>query len=160
MTPPPDTRQINDGVRQLQELGAMDEQRGITQLGQRLACLPCDPKLGRMLLAAAKLHCLSEMLIVAAFLAVQDPRERPADVQAQADAAAKKAAQAQADQAKLAAQHQAQLHAQAVQAAQTQATAAHTAAGKAAHQKAQAQAAADKATNATTAAHANPTNEQ
>jgi len=84
---PPDTRQINDGVRQLQELGAMDDQRRITPLGQRIASLPCDPKLGRMLLAAAKLHCLSEMLIVAAFLAVQDPRERPADTQAQADAA-------------------------------------------------------------------------
>jgi ATP-dependent helicase HrpA len=84
---PPDTRQINDGFRQLQELGAMDERRRITALGQRLASLPCDPKLGRMLLAAARLHCLSEMLIVAAFLAVQDPRERPADAQAQADAA-------------------------------------------------------------------------
>ncbi len=84
---PPDTRQINDGIRQLQELGAMDDQRRITQLGQRIASLPCDPKLGRMLLAAATLHCLSEMLIVAAFLAVQDPRERPADAQAQADAA-------------------------------------------------------------------------
>jgi ATP-dependent helicase HrpA len=84
---PPDTRQINDGIRQLQELGAMDERGRITQLGQRIASLPCDPKLGRMLLAAAKLHCLSEMLIVTAFLTVQDPRERPADAQAQADAA-------------------------------------------------------------------------
>jgi ATP-dependent helicase HrpA len=84
---PPDTRQINDGVRQLQELGAMDEHRRITPVGQRIAALPCDPKLGRMLLAAAGLRCLSEMLIVAGFLAVQDPRERPADVQAQADAA-------------------------------------------------------------------------
>src|SRR3984957_12891068 len=84
---PPDTRQINDGVRQLQELGAMDDRRRITPLGQRIAALPCDPKLGRMLLAAAKLHCLAEMLIIAAFLAVQDPRERPAEAQAQADAA-------------------------------------------------------------------------
>jgi ATP-dependent helicase HrpA len=84
---PPDTRQINDGVRQLQELGAMDERRRITQLGRRIASLPCDPKLGRMLLAAARLYCLSEMLIITAFLAAQDPRERPAEAQAQADEA-------------------------------------------------------------------------
>ena len=82
---PPDTRQINDGVRQLQELGAMDEQRRITPLGRRIASLPCDPKLGRMLLAAARWHCLSEMLIVTAFLAAQDPRQRPADAQPKAD---------------------------------------------------------------------------
>ena len=84
---PPDTRQINDGVRQLQELGAMDERRRITPLGGRIASLPCDPKLGRMLLAAARLRCLAEMLIVAAFLAAQDPRERPAEAQSQADEA-------------------------------------------------------------------------
>ena len=84
---PPDTRQINDGARQLQELGAMDERRRITSLGRRIASLPCDPKLGRMLLAAARLRCLSEMLIVAAFLAAQDPRERPAEAQNQADEA-------------------------------------------------------------------------
>jgi ATP-dependent helicase HrpA len=82
---PPDTRQINDGVRQLQELGAMDERRQITPLGRRIAALPCDPKLGRMLLAAARWHCLAETLIVTAFLAAQDPRERPAEAQAQAD---------------------------------------------------------------------------
>ena len=84
---PPDTRQINDGVRQLQELGAMDERRRITRLGRRIAALPCDPKLGRMLLAAAQLRCLSELLIITAFLAAQDPRERPAEAQAQADEA-------------------------------------------------------------------------
>ncbi len=84
---PPDTRQINDGIRQLQELGAMDDRRRITPLGRRIAALPCDPKLGRMLLAAARMRCLTEMLIVAAFLAVQDPRERPADAQEQADLA-------------------------------------------------------------------------
>ncbi|HTY93736.1 MAG TPA: DUF3418 domain-containing protein, partial [Steroidobacteraceae bacterium] len=58
-----------------------------TPLGRRIASLPCDPKLGRMLLAAAGLGCLSEMLIIAAFLASQDPRERPADAQQQADEA-------------------------------------------------------------------------
>jgi len=82
---PPDTRQIKDGVRQLQELSAMDERRQITPLGRRIAALPCDPKLGRMLLAAARLHCLAEMLIVTSFLAAQDPRERPADAQARAE---------------------------------------------------------------------------
>ena len=81
----------------LQELGAMDERRRITPIGQRMASLPCDPKLGRMLLAAARLRCLSEMLIVAAFLAVQDPRERPADMQAQADAAHASHADARSD---------------------------------------------------------------
>ena len=84
---PPDSRQINDGVRQLQELGAMDDRRRITHLGQRIASLPCDPKLGRMLLAAARLRCLSELLVITAFLAAQDPRERPAETQAQADEA-------------------------------------------------------------------------
>ena len=84
---PPDTRQINDGVRQLQELGAMDDRRRITPVGRRIAALPCDPKLGRMLLAAARLRCLSELLIITAFLAAQDPRERPSDAQTQADEA-------------------------------------------------------------------------
>jgi ATP-dependent helicase HrpA len=84
---PPDTRQINDGVRQLQELGAMDDRRRITHLGRRIASLPCDPKLGRMLLAAARLRCLAEILIITAFLAAQDPRDRPAENQAQADEA-------------------------------------------------------------------------
>ncbi|HTQ36339.1 MAG TPA: ATP-dependent RNA helicase HrpA, partial [Steroidobacteraceae bacterium] len=94
---PPDTRQINDGVRQLQELGAMDERRRITPLGRRIAALPCDPKLGRMLLEAARLHCLSETLIVTAFLAVQDPRERPAEAQSQADEAHGRHADARSD---------------------------------------------------------------
>ncbi|HEY4339398.1 MAG TPA: ATP-dependent RNA helicase HrpA [Steroidobacteraceae bacterium] len=94
---PPDTRQINDGVRQLQELGAMDERRQITHIGRRIAALPCDPKLGRMLLAAARLRCLSEMLIITAFLAAQDPRERPSEAQAQADEAHASYADARSD---------------------------------------------------------------
>jgi ATP-dependent helicase HrpA len=94
---PPDTRQINDGVRQLQELGAMDDRRRITPIGRRIAALPCDPKLGRMLLAAARLRCLSEVLIITAFLAAQDPRERPADAQDQADEAHAGAADARSD---------------------------------------------------------------
>ncbi|HEX3837495.1 MAG TPA: ATP-dependent RNA helicase HrpA [Steroidobacteraceae bacterium] len=94
---PPDTRQINDGVRQLQELGAMDERRRITSVGRRIATLPCDPKLGRMLLAAARLRCLAEVLIITALLAAQDPRERPADTQSQADEAHASYADARSD---------------------------------------------------------------
>lgn len=82
---PPDTRLINDGYRLLQELKAVDDDRRVTSLGRQLSSLPVDPRLGRMLLAASHHACLSEMLIIAAFLAAQDPRERPSDAQAQAD---------------------------------------------------------------------------
>jgi ATP-dependent helicase HrpA len=82
---PPDTRLVNDGVRLLQELEAMDGERQITALGRRLAMLPVDPRLGRMLLAAARHHCVTEMLVIAAFLAGQDPRERPAEALKAAD---------------------------------------------------------------------------
>jgi ATP-dependent helicase HrpA len=93
----PDRRLVNDGIRLLMELGAMDEQRLVTPLGRRIAALPCDPRLGRMLLAAARAGCLAEMLIIAAFLSAQDPRERPADAQQQADAAHVAAADARSD---------------------------------------------------------------
>jgi ATP-dependent helicase HrpA len=82
---PPDTRLINDGVRLLEELQAMDGERRVTRLGRQIATLPVDPRLGRMLLAAAHQRCLAEMLVIAAFLETQDPRERPADMQQQAD---------------------------------------------------------------------------
>jgi ATP-dependent helicase HrpA len=82
---PPDTRMINDGYRLLQELKAVDEARVVTSLGRQIAALPVDPRLARMLLAASHHGCLSEMLVIAAFLAAQDPRERPSDAQAQAD---------------------------------------------------------------------------
>jgi len=83
---PPDTRLVNDGVRVLQELGAMTAERRVTRIGRQLAALPCDPRLGRMLIAAADRRALAEMLVIASFLAIQDPRERPADQEAQADA--------------------------------------------------------------------------
>ena len=82
---PPDTRQINDGYKLLQELKAVDEARVVTSLGRQISALPLDPRLARMLLAASHHRCVAEMLIIAAFLAAQDPRERPADAQAQAD---------------------------------------------------------------------------
>ena len=81
---PPDTRLINDGVRLLEELEAMSDRR-VSRLGRQIAAVPVDPRLGRMLLAASRLGCLAEMLIIAAFLEAQDPRERPADLQSQAD---------------------------------------------------------------------------
>jgi ATP-dependent helicase HrpA len=80
---PPDSRLINDGVRLLQELKAMDEQRRVTSLGVKIAGIPVDPRLGRMLLAASHHNCITEMLVIAAFLEGQDPRERPVDAQPQ-----------------------------------------------------------------------------
>jgi ATP-dependent helicase HrpA len=82
---PPDARLINDGVRLLEELEAMSDGRRVTSLGRQIARLPVDPRLGRMLLAAARHRCLTEMLVIASFLETQDPRERPADMQQQAD---------------------------------------------------------------------------
>ncbi len=82
---PPDTRLINDGYRLLQELKAVDDSRRVTSLGRQIASLPVDPRLARMLMAAAHHNCVNELLILSAFLASQDPRERPSDAQQQAD---------------------------------------------------------------------------
>ena len=82
---PPDRRHVRDGVALLQELGAFDTQRRITALGRRLAQLPIDPRLGRMVLAAGQTGCLREVLVIAAGLSIQDPRERPTDDQQAAD---------------------------------------------------------------------------
>jgi ATP-dependent helicase HrpA len=78
---PPDTRLVNDGVRLLQELKAMDDERRVTSLGAKIASLPVDPRLGRMLLAASHHNCVTEMLVITSFLEAQDPRERPSDAQ-------------------------------------------------------------------------------
>jgi len=83
---PPERRHINAGYDLLRELGAMDRQRQLTRLGRRLARLPVDLRIGRMLLAADGERALEEVLIIAAALSIQDPRERPADSQAAADA--------------------------------------------------------------------------
>ena len=74
---PPDPRAIRDGVALLVELGAFDDAGTITELGRRLARLPVDPRLGRMILAADAEGCLDEVLVIAAALAIPDPRERP-----------------------------------------------------------------------------------
>jgi ATP-dependent helicase HrpA len=82
---PPDRRAVSDGVTLLQELGALDGSRGLTPLGRRLAELPVDPRLGRMVLEAERLRCVDEVIVIAAALSIQDPRERPQEERAQAD---------------------------------------------------------------------------
>ena len=85
---PPDRRQVRDGIALLQELGALDETgRKLTPLGRKLAQLPVDPRMGRMVLEADRLGCADEVIVIAAALSIQDVRERPADQQAQADQA-------------------------------------------------------------------------
>ncbi len=76
----PDRRAINDGLKLLQELGALDDQRQITHAGRLLAALPVDPRLGSMLIEADARRCLQELLIIVSALSVQDPREFPADM--------------------------------------------------------------------------------
>jgi len=76
---PPDRRSVRDGVQLLQELGAFDQHGEITDLGRRLARLPVDPRLGRMILAAGAEGCVREVLVLAAALTIPDPRERPAE---------------------------------------------------------------------------------
>ncbi|MFM7067167.1 MAG: ATP-dependent RNA helicase HrpA [Gammaproteobacteria bacterium] len=83
---PPDGRQISDGYRLLQELEAVDDRRHVTPLGRQLARLPVDPRLGRMLVEARRRGALREVLVLAAVLSMQDPRERPQEAQAAADA--------------------------------------------------------------------------
>ncbi|HEX4780844.1 MAG TPA: ATP-dependent RNA helicase HrpA, partial [Usitatibacter sp.] len=84
---PPTPRQVEDGYRQLFELGAIGEARELTPLGKELARLPVDPRIGRLLLAARDFHCLSEMVILAAALSIQDPRDRPQALREQSDRA-------------------------------------------------------------------------
>jgi ATP-dependent helicase HrpA len=76
---PPEQRSIRDGVALLQELGAFDSAGAITDIGRRLAQLPVDPRLARMILQADSEGCVREVLVLAAALSIPDPRERPAD---------------------------------------------------------------------------------
>ncbi|HUE73131.1 MAG TPA: ATP-dependent RNA helicase HrpA, partial [Pirellulaceae bacterium] len=84
---PPRPEAIRDGYKTLSEIGAIDDERKLTPIGRSLARLPVDPRIGRMILAAHDDHCLADVLIVAAALETQDPRERPADKQQAADEA-------------------------------------------------------------------------
>ncbi|MEO1055905.1 MAG: ATP-dependent RNA helicase HrpA [Actinomycetota bacterium] len=82
---PPDSASIRDGYRLLEELGALrGERRGLTRVGRRLARLPIDPRLGRMILEADRHNCVREVLVIAAGLSIQDPRERPEERREQA----------------------------------------------------------------------------
>jgi ATP-dependent helicase HrpA len=83
----PSSRMIADGYQLLTELGAVDENRALTTIGWRLAKFPIDPKIARMILAAKQENCLSEILIIASALSVQDPRDRPFEHQMTADQA-------------------------------------------------------------------------
>ncbi|MFJ1744063.1 ATP-dependent RNA helicase HrpA [Streptomyces microflavus] len=92
---PPDHRNIRDGVQLLQELGALEQgekstgegKKGqrLTPLGRKLSQLPVDPRLARMVIEADKNGCAREVMVIAAALSIQDPRERPAEKQTQAD---------------------------------------------------------------------------
>lgn len=87
---PPDHRNIRDGVQLLQELNALDPtekdvRKRLTDTGRKLAQLPVDPRLARMVLEADKNGCAREVMVIAAALSIQDPRERPSDKQTQAD---------------------------------------------------------------------------
>jgi ATP-dependent helicase HrpA len=81
----PSSRAIADGYALLVELGAVDDEHRLTPIGARLAELPIDPSLARMIVAAREENCLSEALIVAAGLALQDPRDRPMEKTEAAD---------------------------------------------------------------------------
>lgn len=93
----PSSRLINDGYQLLQELGAVDAERQLTEVGRQLARLPVDPRMARMILSAKKENCLREILIIASALAIQDPRERPMDKRDAADQAHAKFAHESSD---------------------------------------------------------------
>jgi ATP-dependent helicase HrpA len=94
---PPTPAAVANGFALLQELGALDERRELTQLGQDLARLPIDPTLGRMLLQSQHEHATQELLIIAAGLSIQDPRERPLDQKEAAATAHRKFTDSQSD---------------------------------------------------------------
>lgn len=81
----PDERFVKDGFNLLLELEAVNEKQHLTELGRQMARLPVDPRIGRMMLEAQKQNALKEVLVIAAALTVQDPRERPPEKQQQAD---------------------------------------------------------------------------
>ncbi|PWR06194.1 ATP-dependent RNA helicase HrpA [Micromonospora sicca] len=99
---PPDRRNVADGVNLLHELGALDPTEAdpakrLTPLGRRLAQLPVDPRLARMVLEGERNGCATEVVVIAAALSIQDPRERPAEKQAQADQAHARFADSESD---------------------------------------------------------------
>ena len=85
----PDSRAINDGFKLLEELGAIEQRmhgkQRLSQIGKQLSRLPIDPRYARMVIESAKQNCVDEVIIIAAGLSIQDPRERPQDKRQQAD---------------------------------------------------------------------------
>ncbi|MCX7741977.1 MAG: ATP-dependent RNA helicase HrpA, partial [Tepidimonas sp.] len=84
---PPSRRAVADGVQTLTELGALNDRGELTDIGRQLARLPLDPRIGRMLIEAQRRGALSEVLVIASALSLQDVRERPLEQAAKADAA-------------------------------------------------------------------------
>jgi len=87
---PPHPEAIRDGYKTLFEIGAVDDHRRITAEGKRLAKLPVDPRIGKMVFSADRENCLAEVLVIAAALEIQNPKLRPAEKQKAADAAHEK----------------------------------------------------------------------
>jgi ATP-dependent helicase HrpA len=84
---PPNPKAISEGYRALREVGALDHEKGLTDIGRELAKLPVDPRMARMLIEAKHERCESEVTIIVAGLESSDPRERPAEKKREADAA-------------------------------------------------------------------------
>ncbi|MCE2959312.1 MAG: ATP-dependent RNA helicase HrpA [Akkermansiaceae bacterium] len=84
---PPNPKAISEGYRALREVGALDHEKRLTDVGRELAKLPVDPRMGRMLIEAKHERCESEVTIIVAGLETSDPRERPTDKKREADAA-------------------------------------------------------------------------
>lgn len=84
---PPPKRAVDEGYRVLEEIGAMDGAGALTEVGRKLARLPVDPRIGRMILGGEQEGSLREVLVIAAALGIQDPRDRPLSAQKQADQA-------------------------------------------------------------------------
>jgi ATP-dependent helicase HrpA len=93
---PPDPRAITDGVKLLEELNAVASDR-LTETGRQMARLPVDPRIARMIIESGKQGCAREILVIAAALSIQDPRERPSDNQQAADTAHRRFAQPESD---------------------------------------------------------------
>ena len=87
---PPKPGAIRDGLATLFEVGALDGENNLTDVGRTLAKMPVDPRIGRIVLAGAEENCLNEVLPIAAALEIQDPRDRPLEKRQQADAAHEK----------------------------------------------------------------------
>jgi len=84
---PPEHKYIRDGYDTLRELGAINDEDQLTDIGRTLARFPLDPRVGRMILAGQEQNCLDDVLVIAAALSAQDPRDRPFDQRTEADLA-------------------------------------------------------------------------